>query len=156
MTARDYSALRAYFQDAYSQSSFVKLLRMKLERVEPGLAEVSMPIDPASHTNLYGVSHGGSLASLADTAMGAACASLGRRVVTLDLNMNFLKAAPAGTEVRAIGKILHNGRQTLVAECEVFGVEDRLLTKARGTFFVVGKFDIEVNSEKVDLRQEGS
>jgi uncharacterized protein (TIGR00369 family) len=142
MTVRDYSALREYFQDAYSHNSFVKLLKMKLERLEPGQAEVSMPIDPASHTNLYGVSHGGSLASVADTVMGVACASLGRRVVTLDLNMNFIKAAPADTEVRAIARILHNGRQTLVAECDVLGVEGKLLVKARGTFFVVGQFDI--------------
>ena len=142
MTKKDYSVLREFFQDAYSHNSYVKLLSMKLERLEPGMAEVSMPIDPASHTNLYGVSHGGSLASVADTVMGVACASLGRRVVTLDLNMNFIKAAPADTEVRAIGKILHNGRQTLVAECDVLGVEGKLLVKARGTFFVVGQFDI--------------
>ena len=142
MTKKDYSALREFFQDAYSHNSYVKLLRMKLERLEPGMAEVSMPIDPACHTNLYGVSHGGSLASVADTVMGVACASLGRRVVTLDLNMNFIKAAPADTEVRAIGRILHNGRQTLVAECDVLGVEGKLLVKARGTFFVVGQFDI--------------
>ncbi len=142
MTKKDYSALREFFQDAYSHNSYVKLLKMKLERLEPGVAEVSMPIDPESHTNLYGVSHGGSLASVADTVMGVACASLGRRVVTLDLNMNFIKAAPADTEVRAIGRILHNGRQTLVAECDVLGVEGKLLVKARGTFFVVGQFDI--------------
>ena len=142
MTARDYSLLRSYFQDAYSHNSFVKLLRMKLVRVEPGMAELKMPIDPATHTNLFGVSHGGSLASIADTVMGVACASLGRRVVTLDLNVNFIKAAAADTEVRAIGRVVHNGRQTLVAECDVIGVEERLLGKARGTFFVVGQFDI--------------
>ena len=123
-------------------NSFVRHLQMKLEQVEPGTAEVSMPIDPATHTNLYGVSHGGSLASLADTVMGVACASLGRRVVTLDLNMNFIKAAAADTEVRAVAKVVHNGRQTVVVECDVLGVESRLLAKARGTFFVVGQFDI--------------
>ena len=142
MTEKDYSSLYAFFQDAYYQNSFVKLLQMKIERVESGLAELSMPIDPATHTNLYGVSHGGSLASIADTVMGVACASLGRRVVTLDLNMNFIKAAPADTVVRAIGRVVHNGRQTLVAECDVIGVEEKILVKARGTFFVVGQFDI--------------
>ena len=143
------AALFEYFQDVYRHNSFVQLLRIKLERVEPGLAELTMPIDPTTHTNLYGVSHGGSLASLADTAMGVSCASLGRRVVTLDLNMNFIKAAPADTEVRAIGRVVHNGRQTLVVECDVIGVEERLLVKARGTFFVVGQFDIAgIQAEK--------
>lgn len=142
MTMRDYSGLKDYFQDAYKMNSFVRLLSIELDRIEPGLAELSMPIDPATHTNLYGVSHGGSLASLADTAMGVACASLGRRVVTLDLNVNFIKAAAADTEVRAVGKVVHNGRQTLVVECDVIGVESKLLAKARGTFFVVGQFEI--------------
>lgn len=142
MTGRNFSGMVEYFQDAYRMNSYVRLLRMKLEHVEPGTAEVSMPIDPATHTNLYGVSHGGSLASVADTVMGVACASLGRRVVTLDLNMNFIKAAAADTEVRAVAKVVHNGRQTLVVECDVLGVESRLLAKARGTFFVVGQFDI--------------
>ena len=131
-----------HLQDAYRKNSHVQLLRIKLEHVEPGMAEVSMPIDPATHTNLYGVSHGGSLASIADTVMGVACASLGRRVVTLDLNLNYIKAAPANTEVRAIGRVVHNGRQTLVVESDVIGVEGRILAKARGTFFVVGQFDI--------------
>lgn len=142
MREKNYSDLLDYFQDAYRMNSFVRLLRMKLERVESGTAEVSMPIDPATHTNLYGVSHGGSLASVADTVMGVACASLGRRVVTLDLNVNFIKAAAADTEVKAVARVVHNGRQTLVVECDVLGVEDRLLAKARGTFFVVGQFDL--------------
>ena len=149
MIGRTYPEMLEYFQDAYRMNSHVRLLRMTLEHVEPGMAEVSMPIDPALHTNLYGVSHGGSLASLADTVMGVACASLGRRVVTLDLNVNFIKAAAAGTEVRAAGRVVHNGRQTLVVECDVVGVEARLLAKARGTFFVVGQFDIpELESKR--------
>ena len=145
MNQKNYAALFEYFQDVYRQNAFVRMLSIKLERVEPGLAEVSMPVFASTHTNLHGVSHGGCLASVADTAMGAACSSLGRRVVTLDMNMNFIKAAPADTEVRAIGRVIHNGRQTLVAECDVTGVEERLLVRARGTFFVVGQFDIPGN-----------
>jgi len=145
MTEGGFSSLQQYFQDVYNQNSFVNLLDMKLDRIEPGLAELTMPIDPAKHTNLYRVAHGGALASVADTAMGVACASLGRRVVTLDLNMNFIKSSDSGTEVRAVGRVIHNGRQTLVVECEVLGTDQTLLLKARGTFFVVGKFDIVVN-----------
>lgn len=86
------------------------------------------------------------MASVADTVMGVACGSLGRRVVTLEINMNFIKAAEAGTVVFAVGRVLHNGRNTLVVEGEVLGQDDTLLLKARGTFYVVGKFDIEPES----------
>ena len=147
MTEGSFSSLKQFFQDVYNQNSFVNLLDMKLDRIEPGLAELTMPIDPAKHTNLYRVAHGGALASVADTAMGVACASLGRRVVTLDLNMNFIKSSDSGTEVRAVARVIHNGRQTLVVECEVLGADQSLLLKARGTFFVVGKFDIVLNEQ---------
>ena len=137
--------LQQYLRKIYSQNSFVKLLEMKLIHVEPGNAILSMPIDPAKHTNLYNVAHGGALASLADTAMGVACASLGRRVVTLELNMNFIKAPDSGTVIRACGRVLHNGGHTLVVECDVLGEKEVLLGKARGTFYVVGKFDMEAD-----------
>ena len=137
--------LQQYLRKIYSQNSFVNLLEMKLIHVEPGNAILSMPIDPAKHTNLYNVAHGGALASLADTAMGVACASLGRRVVTLELNMNFIKAPDSGTVIRACGRVLHNGGHTLVVECDVLGEIEVLLGKARGTFYVVGKFDMEAD-----------
>ena len=137
--------LQQYLRKIYSQNTFVNLLEMKLIHVEPGNAILSMPIDPAKHTNLYNVAHGGALASLADTAMGVACASLGRRVVTLELNMNFIKAPDSGTVIRACGRVLHNGGHTLVVECDVLGEKEVLLGKARGTFYVVGKFDMEAD-----------
>jgi 1,4-dihydroxy-2-naphthoyl-CoA hydrolase len=142
MTETDYSELRQYFQDIYKRNAFVKLLDMKLASIEPGMAELTMPVDPLKHSNLYEVAHGGALASLADTAMGVACASHGRRVVTLELNMNFIKPADAGTTVRAASRVLHNGRQTMVVECDVLSADNSILVKARGTFFVVGQFDI--------------
>ena len=137
--------LQQYLRKIYSQNSFVNLLEMKLIHVEPGNAELVMPIDPAKHTNLYNVAHGGALASLADTAMGVACASLGRRVVTLELNMNFIKAPDSGTKIRACGRVVHNGGHTLVVECDVLSEKEVLLGKARGTFYVVGKFDMEAD-----------
>ena len=144
MKERNYDRLEEYFQDTYKDNSYVKLLDMKLDHIEPGMAEISMMIDPAKHTNLYQVAHGGALASIADTAMGVACGSVGRRVVTLELNMNFIKAAPSKIKVTAVGKLIHTGRNTLVADCEVVDGDGSLLLKARGTFYAVGQFDIEL------------
>ena len=146
MIETKYDGLKEYFQDTYRDNSFVKLLEMRLVHVEPGVATISMPVNPKRHTNLYHVAHGGALASLADTVMGVACGSVGRRVVTLELNMNFIKAAEASTSVTGSGRVIHNGRNTLVAEGEILDAEGTLLLKARGTFYVVGKFDLELGS----------
>lgn len=150
MTERNYDSLKEYFQETYKDNSFIKLLAMRLEHVEPGLAEISMFIDPAKHTNLYHVAHGGAMASIADTVMGVACGSVGRRVVTLELNMNFIKAPAANTKITATGRLIHNGRNTIVADCDVAGSDGALLLKARGTFYVVGQFDIESENKISD------
>ena len=143
MIETKYDGLKEYFQDTYRDNSFVKLLEMRLVHVEPGVATISMPVNPKRHTNLYHVAHGGALASLADTVMGVACGSAGRRVVTLELNMNFIKAAEATTSVTGIGRVIHNGRNTLVVEGEILSADEIVLLEARGTFYVVGQFDLE-------------
>ncbi|MDF2571670.1 MAG: paaI, partial [Sporomusa sp.] len=42
--------------------------------------------------------------------------------------------------ITAVASLIHNGRQTMVAETEIFDDMHNLLVKARGTFFVTGNF----------------
>lgn len=131
--------------DIYKQNAFVNLLDMQVVSLKPGKVEIRMPIHRGKHTNLYGMAHGGALASLADTVMGYACATLGNRVVTLDINMNFIKGAEAQRDVLAVGQVIHHGKSTMVVEADILDEAGALLVKARGTFYVVGK--VEVNNE---------
>ncbi len=132
--------LLGYFKQQYHDNQFVNLLGMKIVAAHQGRLELSMLID-AKHTNLYKVVHGGALASLADTAMGVACATLGSRVVTLEFNMNFIHNVKPGDEVRALATVIHHGRTTMVVEASLTDQAGQLLCKARGTFFVIGKFE---------------
>lgn len=133
--------LTQYFTNLYDQNPYVNLLGMHIVKLEEGQALLSMLITPDKHTNLYQVAHGGALASLADTAMGIACATTGKQVVTLEMNMNFIKSAIPQSDLRAIGKVIHNGKSTLVAECDIFDQRGVLIAKGRGTFFVTGRFE---------------
>lgn len=126
----------------YDVNPFVGLLGLKVAGIGEGEATLTMPVTHEVHGNLYGVAHGGALASLADTVMGVSCATLSKRVVTLEMNMNFISSAPAGETVTANAKVIHDGKQTMVVEAELRGSE-RLVAKARGTFFVIGVFDFE-------------
>lgn len=137
----DLARLKEYLIGTYSTNPFVNLLKMRLSDIGDGRAELTMPIIHEVHSNLYGVAHGGSLASLVDTAMGVACATVGKRVVTLELNMNFLRSASVQPAVKAVAVVIHNGSRTIVVECEVFDRENALLAKARATFFVIGQFE---------------
>ena len=124
----------------YKQNPYVNLLDINLEQLDEGYAELSMPI-MNKHTNLYNVAHGGALASLADTCMGVACATTGKKVVTLEMNMNFIKGAVPQLELRGIGKIIHNGKSTIVAEGQILDSQNNIIATARGTFYVTGLFE---------------
>lgn len=130
--------VKDHLQNLYDRNPFVKLLQMQVAELEEGMAKLTMPVDPARHTNLYNTAHGGALASLADTAMGIACTTTGKKVVTVDMNMNFIRSANAGEAVSAVGRIIHNGKQTMVAEADIADANGDLVLKARATFFVIG------------------
>lgn len=72
------------------------------------------------HYNPIGVVHGGFAATILDSAMGCAVhTTLPARVgyTTLELKVNFVRAITTATgPVRAIGRVIHAGRTTALAE----------------------------------------
>ena len=88
--------------------------------------------------NLYSMAHGGVLTTMADTAMGAKCLALNKRVVTISLNMQFMHAIMTGTRIMTDASVLHDGRQTMVCECRIIDEQGKLYAKAGATFFVTG------------------
>lgn len=87
------------------------------------------------HLNPLGIAHGGVLFSLMDITMGMAARTVGKQVVTLEMNINYVSPANLVDKVKAIGKIVHAGNKTTVAVCEAYTEEGRLLAVARETFF---------------------
>ena len=77
--------------------------------------------------------------------MGVVCATLGKKTVTLDMNINYLYSATHGDTITAYAKAIHNGQHTIVIETEHRNAAGRLLAKARGTFFVTGHYDHDYN-----------
>ena len=75
--------LMEHLSTIYEKNPYLKLLDIHITKLEEGYTEMTMPIVADKHTNLYGIAHGGALASLADTIMGIACATVGKKVVTL-------------------------------------------------------------------------
>jgi uncharacterized protein (TIGR00369 family) len=105
--------------------------------VEPGSAELELATRPEM-ANSISVVHGGLLAFLADSAMGAAVRGLipeGSSHVSFDLKLSFVSPVRIGERLRAVAKVLHSGRRTKVAECRV-SVGERLVATATATFLV--------------------
>ncbi|TCS81925.1 PaaI family thioesterase [Pectinatus cerevisiiphilus] len=122
----------------YDDNPFTKELGIIINKIDKGSVSISLNIKHC-HTNVYNITHGGVLMSLSDAAIGAACLSLNKRVVTLDFNINLLRSVPEGNIITATTQIIHDGRQTVVGECSVFDSEGHLCCKSRATMFVLGQ-----------------
>jgi len=87
------------------------------------------------HYNPMGSVHGGWFATLLDSALGCAVHTtmpLGYAYTTAELSMNIVRAATAQTgPLRAIGQVVHSGRQLATAEGRVVGPDGKLY--AHGT-----------------------
>ncbi|MDF2488496.1 MAG: thioesterase superfamily protein [Pseudomonas sp.] len=116
------------------QSAYSQLLGCRLQRLEEGVAEVALALEPHLR-NRGGNLHGGAIFSLVDIAMGLACSSshgFDRQSVTLECKINYLRGVSDG-EVLCIARVLHAGRRTLVVDADVLQGE-KLIAKAQGTF----------------------
>ena len=92
------------------------------------------------HVNNGGRVHGGVLASLADTAAGAAVRTVrpeGKLTATTDLSISFLRP-PVGNQLVAVAEVLHTGKRLFRVEIEIFCLE-KLVAKTNATFMLVEK-----------------
>jgi uncharacterized protein (TIGR00369 family) len=79
--------------------------------------------------------HGGILAAIVDTAADyAIAAELGRPVPTIDLRVDFHKAAMPG-DLTAKARVVRMGSQYSTAEAHVYDKEGTLVASGRGTYF---------------------
>jgi len=78
--------------------------------------------------------HGGVIAALIDLAGHAAVAvTVGRMVPTIDLRIDYLRAAGGG-DLTARGKLLRAGRSIARADVEILDDADNVVAVGRGTY----------------------
>jgi uncharacterized protein (TIGR00369 family) len=92
------------------------------------------------HYNPLGTVHGGWYATLLDSALGCAVHTMmpaGRAYTTAELGVNIVRAASHKTgPLRAIGTVIHCGRQLATAEARIVGPDDKLYAHATTTCLV--------------------
>lgn len=110
-----------------------------LIEVGPGTA-IFQGTPQLRHYNPLGTVHGGWYATLLDSALGCAVHTMlpaGRAYTTAELGVNIVRAASHKTgPLRAIGKVIHCGRQMATAEARIVGPDDKLYAHATTTCLV--------------------
>lgn len=114
-------------------------LDFSLVQVGPGKA-VFQGTPQLKHYNPLGTVHGGWYATLLDSALGCAVHTMmpaGRAYTTAELGVNIVRAASHKTgPLRAIGTVLHCGRQLATAEARIVGPDGKLYAHATTTCLV--------------------
>ena len=132
--------LNPNFKDALlnrlpGRMAFWQLLGIEFVDVGRGWAKMQMPFADKL-TNSAGISHGGALFTLADSAGSMALVSMaakGEVVTTVEMKINFLKPFDGG-EVVAEARILHCGKATALGDVEIKDRDGVLIAKGSATF----------------------
>jgi uncharacterized protein (TIGR00369 family) len=109
--------------------------------VEVGLGKAVFQGTPQlKHYNPLGTVHGGWYATLLDSALGCAVQTMlpaGRAYTTAELGSNIVRAASSKTgPLRAIGNVIHCGRQMATAEARIVGPDGKLYAHGTTTCLV--------------------
>ncbi|NLW25348.1 MAG: PaaI family thioesterase [Clostridia bacterium] len=142
MTENELNRLKSYLTEIYSTNILEKFLDVKIVEISEGKAVYQMKIKP-EHSNMFGIAHGGILASIADIIMGIPCFTLGKSVVTIDMNINFIKSVPLGTTITGIGQVTGNGNKIMRTIGKIFNEENQLVAQSQGSYYVTGEFNLE-------------
>ena len=114
--------LRRWMAAGDGVGGFLKRLGAHPSEAREGFVRVALDIDPG-HANFIGLVHGGVTAALIDMAGGAAVMSIlkpGQTLVTTDLTLRFLNAAPSDTaRLEATGTVTYSDDRKAVVAAEV-------------------------------------
>lgn len=122
----------------YHENTIIDFLEIEVVPTPDGEARLELCVENR-HANLYSMAHGGVLTTMADTAMGAKCLALNKKVVTVSLTIQFMHAVMINTpRIFTEATVLHDGRKTMVCECRIIDAKGKLYAKASATFFVIG------------------
>ena len=111
---------------------------MRVLRADGTGSAFSIDIDDR-HLQAYGTAHGGVLAGLIDAAMGLAILPriTGRGCATVELKVNFVGPAVPG-RLTGTGRVVSQGRRTVVAWAEATDPTGGLVACGLGTFQIFG------------------
>ena len=123
--------------DFLNASPFYRYMGMEALDSEDGQSHFRLAISD-NHKNLYGILHGGVIATILDSTCSIAVASLlepGEFSYTLDQRINYIGNTRGGV-LYGRGKTLHKGRKTAVSEGEIRDEEGSLIEVGMNTLYL--------------------
>jgi acyl-CoA thioesterase len=117
-------------------------LGMNVESVAPGAATVTMRVTE-NMVNGHNTAHGGMVFSLADSAFAFACNSHNRRTVAAGCQIEYLKPAMLGDQLRAAAVEVSRGNRLGLYDVTVTNQRGETVALFRGKSYRVGESLLE-------------
>jgi uncharacterized protein (TIGR00369 family) len=131
--------MQALLEGRFPYPPIAETLDFSLVQVARGQA-IFQGTPQQKHLNPMGTVHGGWYATLLDSAVGCAVQTTlgpGQAYTTAELSVNLVRGARLdGGPLRAIGTVLHSGRQLATAEGKIVDAHGRLYAHATTTCLV--------------------
>ncbi|MEM7588712.1 MAG: hotdog fold thioesterase [Myxococcota bacterium] len=131
------SPFESYLHTAY-QRTIMHDLGMCVERTGSHTVQITLPIQERFH-QYSGVVHGGILLLLAESAASIlTCLHLDLNThcaLGMQVTANHIRPARSGV-LKAVPRILHQGRSTCLCDVSIFAEEDKLVSTARVTLLL--------------------
>lgn len=135
-------------RDSFARQGVMGTLGATLQRVEPGVVEISLDWAPGL-TQQHGFLHAGVVSTALDSACGYAGFTLmspDAAVLTIEFKVNLL--APArGQRFRMVGRVLKPGRTITVTEGQAFAIDqgrETLVATMNATLMAItGRADVQ-------------
>jgi len=118
-------AFEARVRDSFARQPFMDYIGATLDVLEPGYCELHLACREEL-TQQHGFTHGGVLATIADSAAGYAAFSLmpaESSVLTVEYKLNIMRPG-VGDKMIAKATVIKPGRNITVVGSDVYGVKD--------------------------------
>jgi acyl-CoA thioesterase len=115
----------------WTEDKASRAMGMKIERVGPGFAVLSMSVD-VDMVNGHGLCHGGYIFSLADSALAFACNSHNQRHVTQHCQIAYLAPGRLGMRLLAEAKERYRGERSGIYDVTVRTEAGETVAEFRG------------------------
>jgi acyl-CoA thioesterase len=127
---------RACAEAMWKDDDASKGLGMEILRIGPGEATLAMTVKPHM-VNGHGITHGGFIFLLADSAFAFACNSHNERVVAAQSNISFIKPGKLGDRLTATAREISRTGRSGIYDVRV-SADDTVIAELRGHSRTVG------------------
>jgi len=129
--------IKDHYLTMIDKKNFDHFINPDIIRLEDGLTEVRWLPQP-EHLNRFGAIHGGALAGLIDSVAAIASLTKLKRIVTIEMNISYIKAATITNKILAKGVVIQAGKSLIRTTVELFNEDNQLITRGNLTFFIMG------------------